>query len=309
MVSIVIPTYNRASIIAATLDSIINQNYKNWECLIIDDGSTDNTEELLDFYSEKDERFIYVKRPGNLARGANSCRNYGFQLSKGNYINWFDSDDLMHPDKLRMQVEQLNNSPIDFSVCESLVFLGTPDNILGKRHDRITSANPFEDYVKLRIGWLTQAPLFRRSFIKSLDRLFDVELEAAQEWEFYSRILAHSTNYKPLFKELVYLRQHRENITFGTAISSIEWNYFLARLKIYKNPDIKLSENLKNYLRDYLKGAFKNSVWKKDFQLAIKMYRAFLIKEKISPIKKLKAMLAILSFKYLNRGSVLLHKI
>ena len=76
LVSIIIPTYNRAHLIAETLDSIIAQTYTNWECIVVDDGSTDPTDELMETYCKKDSRFQYYHRPKNRPKGANACRNY-----------------------------------------------------------------------------------------------------------------------------------------------------------------------------------------------------------------------------------------
>jgi glycosyltransferase involved in cell wall biosynthesis len=95
LISIIIPTYNRAQVISKTLESIIAQTFTDWECIIVDDGSTDNTEEVIDNYIKKDSRFRYFKRPQDRIKGPNSCRNFGFELSKGSWINWFDSDDLL----------------------------------------------------------------------------------------------------------------------------------------------------------------------------------------------------------------------
>src|SRR6187431_937929 len=95
VISIIIPTYNRANLIGETLDSILAQTYQNWECIIVDDGSDDNTEEVVNSYVKKDSRFQYHQRPHDRPRGGNAARNYGFELSKGEFVNWFDDDDVM----------------------------------------------------------------------------------------------------------------------------------------------------------------------------------------------------------------------
>ncbi|MCM2302197.1 MAG: glycosyltransferase, partial [Flavobacteriaceae bacterium] len=90
LVSIIIPTFNRAHLIGETLDSILAQTYTNWECIVVDDGSSDNTHIVVGQYVAKDSRIKYVHRPEHMLKGPSSCRNYGFELSKGEYINWFD---------------------------------------------------------------------------------------------------------------------------------------------------------------------------------------------------------------------------
>ena len=143
LVSIIIPTYNRAHLLGETLESVLAQTYENWECLIIDDGSIDATDELMDFYCEKDSRIKYYHRPDIRQKGANACRNYGFEMCKGEFIQWFDSDDIIHADKLKIQVAALYNNNYNYSVCQTLVFSERITNILGLRHNKIISKNPF----------------------------------------------------------------------------------------------------------------------------------------------------------------------
>lgn len=257
LVSIVIPSYNRGDLIGETLDSIIAQTYLNWECLIIDDGSTDSTKFVVEEYVKKDQRFKYHIRPKSKPKGANACRNYGFELSKGVFINWFDSDDLMHKDKLRLQVEALTNSDFSFSVCQTLVFEGTVDNILGLRHESIYSENVFEDFVTKKIIWLTQAPLWRKQFLLENSFLFDEELHAAQEWEFHSKILNTYNNYHVIETPLVYFRKHTNSITNDGNGFKRRWNYYLARKKIFDLVHIQNNVTINNFLSDFFLESYK----------------------------------------------------
>jgi glycosyltransferase involved in cell wall biosynthesis len=93
--SVVIPTYNRADLIVKTLQSLLRQQYTNYEIIVVDDGSTDNTAEVVKGIGS--EKIIYVKKK-NAERAA--ARNYGARLARGEYINFFDSDDLAYPNHL-----------------------------------------------------------------------------------------------------------------------------------------------------------------------------------------------------------------
>jgi glycosyltransferase involved in cell wall biosynthesis len=106
--SIVIPTYNRGDLVSKAIKSILNQDFADFEILVIDDGSTDHTEEVIVQFG--DPR-IYYFRKENGERGA--ARNYGRARAKGHYINFFDSDDLMYSNHLSTAKEmiELNNSP------------------------------------------------------------------------------------------------------------------------------------------------------------------------------------------------------
>ena len=95
--SIILPTYNRSNLIKKAIQSVINQNYKNWELLIIDNFSKDNTEEIVKHYSDKRIIFNKFNNDGIIARS----RNYGIKLAKGDYIAFLDSDDWWYPQKLK----------------------------------------------------------------------------------------------------------------------------------------------------------------------------------------------------------------
>ncbi|MBW1619337.1 glycosyltransferase family 2 protein [Empedobacter falsenii] len=89
MITIFTPTYNRAYILPQLFESLLNQTNKNFEWLIVDDGSTDHTEQVLENYIEKDKRFKFYHRPDYLVKSGNSCRNYGFEKSKGELVAFF----------------------------------------------------------------------------------------------------------------------------------------------------------------------------------------------------------------------------
>lgn len=99
-ISIIIPTYNRADKITASIESVLNQTYGNFELLVIDDASTDNTEEVI--RDIRDDRVSYHRLPDN--SGAGAARNAGVQLAKYDIIGFQDSDDIWHPDKLEKQL-------------------------------------------------------------------------------------------------------------------------------------------------------------------------------------------------------------
>ena len=186
LISIIIPTFNRANLIGETLDSIIAQTYKKWECLIIDDGSADGTEEVINKYSSKDTRFQYHKRPIDKPKGANACRNYGFELSKGEYINWFDDDDIMLCNFLELKTRALTKN-ISFVICSGF----TSDQTLLNQNIIDLSMqdenNLFHEYVLFKLKILTPSILFKKEFLVK-ERLFLTFLTRGQEMEFFSRI-------------------------------------------------------------------------------------------------------------------------
>lgn len=185
MISIVIPTYNRVHIIASTLDSVFAQTHPDWECLIVDDYSTDNTKEVVQQYVERDSRFVYVVN--NRTKGAQGARNTGILAAKGEWICLFDSDDVMCPDYIEtMQQAIAEKAYADVIACYANIRNSTTGELEG-RIDWIVE------------GYLHQQLLQKKSYvtydvcvIKKLKLigigLLDEHCPAMQEWDTHIRL-------------------------------------------------------------------------------------------------------------------------
>ena len=123
------PTYNCGNFIGETIDSVIAQIYENWELIIVDDCSTDNTEEIVNVYRKKDSRIKYKKLATN--SGAAVARNRGIELADGKYIAFLDSDDLWQPKKLDTQIKFMNNNAYHIT-CTSYNKIDEEGNSLNK---------------------------------------------------------------------------------------------------------------------------------------------------------------------------------
>ena len=118
VVSVIIPTYNRAHLLGSTLDSVLSQSFTDWECIVVDDGSADATPELMEFYCLMDSRIKFFSRPQEKLKGASSCRNYGIEKAQGDFIQFLDSDDLISQNKIFEQVKKLKvNNDFTISTC------------------------------------------------------------------------------------------------------------------------------------------------------------------------------------------------
>ena len=129
LVSVVVATYNRADLISETLDSILNQTYKIFELIVVDDGSSDNTEEIVKRYSNGRINYIKTDNWGGPARP----RNIGIKQSKGEYIAFCYDDDIWLPKKLEKQIKCLDNSDngMVFSMHKQFGFTSIFSNYFG----------------------------------------------------------------------------------------------------------------------------------------------------------------------------------
>ena len=112
LVSIIMPSYNTAKYISESIESVLKQTYANWELIIVDDCSTDETDDVVKSYLS-DARIHYLKNEKN--SGAAVSRNYALREAKGKWIAFLDSDDLWHPEKLEKQIEFMVNGSYHFS--------------------------------------------------------------------------------------------------------------------------------------------------------------------------------------------------
>jgi glycosyltransferase involved in cell wall biosynthesis len=283
LVSIVIPTYNRSHLIGQTLNSIISQTYPYWECLVIDDGSTDYTKELLEYYCEIDSRIKYFQRPSELSKGANACRNYGFEVSKGEFINWFDSDDIMTSDNLYLKLNSFDDK-VDFVVGNTLNF-----DANGKL-SRVYSLNYNLDFtpenlIGFRIGWITNDVMLRREVIKIK---FNECIKSGQEYNFFARLLYHTNRGKYLKRDVAHRRLHSSSIQ--------------GELKKNKNRrELELFEN-EYYLLEDIKEYAENTVIKRSLRRMIRF--SYFLTKGHTLIKKQYLVLNVLIQNYYFRTSL-----
>lgn len=220
-ISVIIPTYNAADFIAETIHSLRSQTYENWECFIVDDGSNDDTAHIVKGFCKKDSRINFRNRPANLLKGANSCRDYGFQIASGEFVQWFDADDLMHPEMLNKRFQVLKEHDFDFVISKGAKFKDEILNIVGY-WDQIHSDDPFVDQATGKIDFQTNAGLFKRDFLKRFNLSWNVQLSRKQDYEFFSRTLSKSVNFQVIDEILFYYRLHSKSMSIQDSKNSID---------------------------------------------------------------------------------------
>lgn len=180
--SIVIPTLNRSTLLKASIESILSQHLDDLEIIIVDDGGTDNTAEMIEIFSDSRLRYFKII---NSERGA--ARNFGLSQAKGNYVNFFDSDDLFLPCLGSLREFTQNN-------CEPDVLYGDFQQIDGRGNILAKEAKPYQEFTKnlLHNNFLACGAVFlRRAIALRFPFVEDRRLSSAEDWELWVRIHAH----------------------------------------------------------------------------------------------------------------------
>jgi glycosyltransferase involved in cell wall biosynthesis len=129
LVSIIIPCYNQASYLEETLQCVLQQDYDNWECLLVNDGSTDSTEAIILSWLTKDVRFRYFSIPNG---GVSAARNFGIEQAKGDFVQFLDADDILSPKKISQSIEVITQNEVAVVCSNYDRFSGTISNSLGR---------------------------------------------------------------------------------------------------------------------------------------------------------------------------------
>lgn len=264
LVSVIVPCYNQAHFLPDTLASVLAQTYPLWECIIVNDGSTDHTRAVAHEWQNKDSRFKYVEKKNG---GLSSARNTGLRVAMGEYIQLLDADDLLEPEKIQNQVTCIlgEGGTVDIAVAgyryfqnsdpkkEPLIF--GPYNLLP---EVVITKNDTKDLIKLfaiKNPMVVSAPLYHKSVFERVG-LFDENLFANEDWDFHFRcatsgIVFHHCGYLP--KSKVLIRIHK------TSMSADRKNMFDNLRRFYqkhKSNEIFALENelgTENYREDVLK--------------------------------------------------------
>ena len=221
LVSIITPSYNSAVFIGETIESILAQTYTNWELLITDDCSTDNTNDIISQYIQKDNRIKFFKLEKN--SGAGVARNNSIKEAKGRFLAFCDSDDCWYPEKLEKQLAFMVNNNYEFT-CTSYDIYNEISNVkVGyiKCKKKITYWNLLKDN---SIGCLTS--IYDTSRI---GKIYMPTIRKRQDWGLWLTIIKKTKTVYGLQETLAKYRI-RENSISSNKIAMLKYNY-----KLYKD--------------------------------------------------------------------------
>jgi teichuronic acid biosynthesis glycosyltransferase TuaG len=220
LVSIITPSFNSEKFIAATIQSVQNQTYQNWEMIIVDDCSTDKTVSIAEFIANNDNRIKVIKLKENSGTGI--ARNRALEKAKGRYISFLDADDLWKPQKLEIQINFLrnNNLTFTFSFYDCI-------NEQGKElNKRVEAPNN-----------LSYRQLFFCNYVGNLTGIYDANyfgkiaissIRKRQDWMLWLTILKKVKSAKPIPESLAFYRI-RENSISASKVNLLKHNFAVYR--------------------------------------------------------------------------------
>jgi len=211
-VAVVIPTHNRSDLLALTLKNVSQQHLEDIVIVVVDDASTDDTPDVISDWLKASPR--HVSHRFEKSRGACAARNHGIGLTESDYVCLLDADDLLHPEKLLRQVEELDADPeLDAVVCQMAHFEQDP-NEAEFLWNTFVGGSPRKRFLSHEPVWGIHAPLWRRSVLDTLGGL-DESLPMAQDYELHVRALVKGVRFSLRNELLTYCRRHQ-----GPAIST-----------------------------------------------------------------------------------------
>lgn len=285
-ISIIIPNFNRATLIGETLDSILAQTYNNWECIIVDDGSEDNSLEVIKEYTKKDDRFKLFLRPNDYPKGANACRNIGIEKAIGDYTIFFDSDDLMTPDHVEEKLKCIVSDNYDFAITKTEYFNNSenrnPINYRSLFELPITA----DHFIQKKINWLTLDPIIKTGIARSIR--FTEKNRSAEEYNYFVKLVLTTQNAIAKNIVLSLRRYHDDSFQFGKDMNERQRqiNYFYyfwdSYLEIKNHSSLSVSS--KDFLLEQCYFILKKNNLHLDFSKFIYEYFKF---HKMRSVKKI----------------------
>ncbi len=266
LVSIIIPAYNAEKFIAESIESVINQTYTNWELLIVDDGSTDNTKAIIKSFCAKDARIQYFWQQ-NGKQG--KARNLALQHALGVYIAFLDADDVWLPQKLDIQLQELREKNADLVFSECIMFTGSisaSKKLMHSGKGYYTGETAFKNFLQInKIPILTV--VMKAEAIRSVNGFTEKPcIQNAEDYHLWLRLLLNGNCFYGSEQVLAGYREHTASATNADNLSVAKVIEALEDLKQnYPQYDAVINVYLKQWFKKY-----QSIAYREDYKAVIK---------------------------------------
>jgi len=271
LVSIIVPCYKQAHFLKESLQSVLDQTYSNWQCIIVNDGSPDNTESIAQQWCNKDKRFSYLYKENG---GLPSARNTGIAISKGEFIVCLDADDILHSNFLNQLVPQLQlNDNLGIVSCYRYFFRNNKTNIINEYK---ASGSTYRDI--MFENKLMPSSIYRRKCWDDLGGYDETMIKGFEDWEFWLNITKRGWEFKFVEEFLFFYRKAKKSMLVDTINNHAEANMeyiFRKHKELYTAHFDNTAEVLFYYIKTHRKGKMeiKNSLEYKIGKLVTKPFK------------------------------------
>ena len=238
-VSVIVPVYNNGDYIDECLESITNQTYKNLEIILINDGSTDNTDTKISSWRKKDKRIIYFS---NSNHGVSFSRNFGIKKSSGNYLTFIDADDIIAPDFIESLLKSMIKNKVDCSVCGIHGFYKTSEIIQTIGQIQIYKKSLIKDTLLSQCGGFLANKMYKSKIIKENQIKLNEEISISEDLLFnleyfnYCESISYDNSIKYFYRQ--YSTSSYNNLNNEKWFSVIDtYITILTTQKLIKNID------------------------------------------------------------------------
>ncbi|KJD33396.1 glycosyl transferase family 2 [Tamlana nanhaiensis] len=216
LVSIIVPCYKQAHLLDETLNSVMQQTYKNWECVIVNDGSPDHTEEVALEWCKKDKRFSYVSKKNG---GLPAARNTGVKKTSGKFILPLDSDDILHEQYIEKLLPYFDDPTIGIVTSYRFFFVKSKTNII-----KIYKPNG-DNYRNLMFeNQLMPSSIYKKECWVEVGGYDESMIKGFEDWEFWLNITKRGWLYHTVEEPLFYYRKAKESMLIDTHRNHAETN-------------------------------------------------------------------------------------
>ncbi|GGG53152.1 glycosyltransferase family 2 protein [Bizionia arctica] len=248
ILSIIIPCFNSEATLEATLYSVLNQNYNDWEAIIVNDGSPDNLETIALNWTKKDERFKYYKKNNG---GLGSARNFGIEKATGSYILPLDSDNKVRPEFAKEAVAIMDAQKEVGVVYGNSMYFGEKDGLW--------NVGAFDEYKILRSNYIDACAVVRKSLFDSIGGYEeDLPHQGHEDWDFWLSVM--KTEYR-----FHYLKE----VTFDYRVSNNSMIKSFDKEMLEKNINFIKRKHYELYLKAYPNLFNENTRLKKQLSVSI----------------------------------------
>lgn len=237
LVSVIVPAHNAGKYIGSTLDSVLAQTYANLEAIVVDDGSSDDTPDIVAAYARRDPRIVLYRQPN---RGVAAARNAGLERARGTYVAPLDADDLWLPGKLAQQVRRMEDGTVAELVYCWWQVIGEDGALLANSHPWRVEGSVAEALLGINFVGNASVPLFRRSSLEAVggyDPTFrELQGQGCEDWDLLLRI-AERGEVRVVPERLVRYRHVRGSMS-GNAATMLRSHELMLAKVVQRRPEV-----------------------------------------------------------------------